>query len=63
MTDYFGIIARAWCETCGKEWHAKNAHAVGASHARRYDHCVHVEEARNYSYNAPARTETSKKNS
>ncbi len=52
MGDRFGIIAHAWCTTCGREWHTKNAHAVGAAHARRHNHTVCVEEARNYTYNA-----------
>jgi hypothetical protein len=55
LNNYSGIRARAWCEACDKRWDARNAHAVGAQHARRYGHEVFVEEERTYSYNSPPR--------
>ena len=41
---YWKIHAIGWCETCGKEFtNWKNAQAVGAQHARKYNHVVRGE--------------------
>lgn len=46
-------ITIAHCETCDKEWggtQGRNAHAVGAKHARHHKHHVWVEVTRTYVY-------------
>ena len=42
---------KAWCSTCDWNCMAKNAHAVGAQHARRHGHDVVVEVYRSFRYN------------
>jgi len=37
------LRALAHCITCRWELESRNAHGVGAQHARRYGHEVHVE--------------------
>ena len=41
----------ASCKTCGKEWTTKNAHGVGAKHAKHYGHEVVVEKEFKFVYN------------
>lgn len=44
MTYYVGMRkVSAECEDCGKVWQGMNAQAVGAIHARKYNHEVCVE--------------------
>lgn len=44
-------LVEAHCQSCGWECHAKNAHAVGAIHARSHGHMVSVDVCRTYVYN------------
>jgi len=48
----------AYCDTCEWECYAKNAHAVGAIHARSHNHLVWVERCRTYCYNHDPRRRT-----
>jgi len=45
------IHAVAECEECGKTWESRNAHGVGARHAKSTGHCVSVEVCYGYLYN------------
>lgn len=40
----------AECLTCGKHWESRNAHAVGAQHARKHGHSVRIEVTRVHIY-------------
>lgn len=42
--------ANAYCETCGAEWRAKNAHGVAVQHARKHGHVVSVEVKAHHTY-------------
>ncbi len=43
------------CETCGKVWESKNAHGVGARHAKLTGHTVFVEKCYAHIYNNETR--------
>lgn len=40
----------AVCETCDKAWGGRNAHAVGAKHARHHKHKVGIDVTITYVY-------------
>lgn len=42
--------AKAYCETCGAEWRAKNAHGVAVKHARHHRHKVSIEIQQHHTY-------------
>lgn len=50
ITPYYWM---AECRTCGKQWFTRNAHAVGARHARATGHYVNGEIGLMFYYNRP----------